>query len=1072
MFFMLKHSVKSVFRSPAKSFWFILLLSAAIMFVSLGSSMLYSANRMLDQADEQFNTVVALKYGDLHEGEGAWDDAAFQENLAQLDFDQLVDHPAVQTVDMERDIFAYAEDGTDIVQRSSPLRDINIFTFIPLFQDETGVWHVLSQKSYFGSVVGEQILVKLNPYDSDGNYIADQIEMDKVYLGSAHVGYVHTSRYATFVNPADLTDQDKDELMSLSGFTDVTDYTELAPSTGIFIIPDYMATPEGQLWNTLMDSMNIINQSFSVVTSSYLPAASPFHLNQTWLIDGEFEADEAYQVPDKDICYISDRVAALLDLQVGDSWPLKFHYNPDGSPAHSYWEENGFDYEQDIRVAGIFNEVHGLAFTVFMPLPDWVEKTPDNYTFLRILVDNREVGAYGDYLESVLPENIGIQIEDQGYAAAVKPILTLREHAITLTSISGVAGIAVVVLFSYLFISRQRETAQVMMMMGTGRRRTAAYLLFGILLVALLSSILGILFSGLFDAQVTETVWQSLQTEPVLDLRYSERALGIPVEFNPELATAAWVRWMSAGVLVFIIILITSFFAITTLRKPKRKKIKKVTVEPIFKGGKGITFAHVPTVSLRFALRSIRRNFLRSLIVPVAALLLAAFIALIGLAAQQQYDEAESVYDDVPTPAYMTTFLGIGKEIPLHLQSDIFHMLEPTYQARSIWEMSRYPMSSEELLGLRESYEENSPFIKNFLLTAKMNYVPMGVVADAEGNVVNPDLPRRPDVVRHTNGYGFDWFEAVVKKMPTMLFTDSLSVLPEFSSANSQDIVWLEGYGDSSLRSSEYIVVIPDRLAEEEGVRVGDTMRIAVYLSFQDQGVLMEAYDFLVVGTYHQGSRSPVIYTPWSLVVKMPITDDQNYLALETIYDDIPEDWLMSNEYLADSVNSAILIPQDTRDLAGLRDYLEEQEYSQVGQINRNRLAIVIEDKALADAIESIQQHISFMNLVTPIMLVLSGIIGFVLSYLLTRNRLREFAIMRSMGTKRFQVYSAFFLEQFMLYILGITPVLVAMWVQPGWAAIFGRNILWFILSYSLGIMIAIGLMGRAKVLDILFSKE
>jgi ABC-type antimicrobial peptide transport system permease subunit len=1072
MSFMLKHSVKSVVRSPIKSFWFILLLSAAIMFVSLGSSMLYSANRMLDQADEQFSTVVALKYGDLHEGEDAWDDAAFQANMAQIDISQLLDHPAVLAADLERQIFAYAEDGTDIVQTNSPLKDINIFTFVPLYKDETDVWTVLSQKSLFGDVVGELILVKLNPFSMDGDFIADRIEPDKVYLAVARVGYEHTSRYATFVKPADLTNQDKDSILALPGFTDVTEYAEVDSHTGEYVIPGYMETAEGQLWTTLMGSMDIINHSFTVIASSYLPAASPFHLNQTWLIDGEFEVDEAYQTADKNTCYISDRVAALLDLEVGDIWPLYFHYNPNGNPAHSYWEENGFDYAADIRVAGIFNEVHGLAFNVYMPLADWVEKTPDDYSFLRVLVDNREVDAYVDYLESVLPENIGVQVEDQGYAAAVKPILTLREHAITLTSISAVAGIAVVVLFSYLFISRQRETAQVMMMMGTGRRRTGSYLLYGVLLIAILSSTLGIVLSGLFDIRVTEVVWKSLQSEPVLDLRYSERALGIPAEFNPELATAAWVRWMSAGVLVFIIILITVFFAVATLRKPKRKKIKKVTVEPVFKDGKGLTFAHVPTVSLRFALRSIRRNFLRSLIVPVAALLLGAFIAALGLAAHQQYEAAESVYDDVPTTAYMTTFLGVSREVPLHLQSDVFRMLEPTSQSRSTWQMTGKPMTSEELLGLRESFEEDNPYIERFLLTNKMHYVFMGLVADAEGNIVNPDLPRRPDVVRHSNAYGIDWFETIVKKMPTLLFTDSLNVLPEFASGKRAEITWLEGYSDSSLLAPEYIAVLPDRLAEEEGVAIGDTVRIASYLSFQDKGVLMEAYDFRVVGTYHQGSRSPVIYTPWSLVTTMPITYDQNYLELETIYDDVPEEWLTSNEYIADDVNSATIVPQDTRELAAWRDYLEEQEYSQVGQINRNRLAVVIEDKALADAIESIQQHISFMNLVTPIMLVLSGIIGFVLSYLLTRNRLREFAIMRSMGTKRFQVYSAFFLEQFMLYIIGLAPVLVGFWIRPEWAAIFGHNILWFILAYSLGIMIAIGLMGRAKVLDILFSKE
>ena len=61
-----------------------------------------------------------------------------------------------------------------------------------------------------------------------------------------------------------------------------------------------------------------------------------------------------------------------------------------------------------------------------------------------------------------------------------------------------------------------------------------------------------------------------------------------------------------------------------------------------------------------------------------------------------------------------------------------------------------------------------------------------------------------------------------------------------------------------------------------------------------------------------------------------------------------------------------------------------------------NWLAVVIEDKALADGLVSIQQHLSFLNLIIPIMLLLSGLIGFILSYLLTRNRLPEFAVMRS----------------------------------------------------------------------------
>jgi ABC-type antimicrobial peptide transport system permease subunit len=133
---------------------------------------------------------------------------------------------------------------------------------------------------------------------------------------------------------------------------------------------------------------------------------------------------------------------------------------------------------------------------------------------------------------------------------------------------------------------------------------------------------------------------------------------------------------------------------------------------------------------------------------------------------------------------------------------------------------------------------------------------------------------------------------------------------------------------------------------------------------------------------------------------------------------------------------------------------------------------MVIEDKALMDAIESIQQHLSVMNIIRPIMLALSTVIGFILSYLLTRNRLHEFAIMRSLGTKRLGVYSAFFLEQLLLFLLGVLPVLIALILNPTWIAYFGWSLVSFILLYALGIVIAIYLMGRSKVLDILFTKE
>ena len=139
-----KHSFNSIIRSPGKTFLFLILLTASIVFVNLGSSMNYSANRMLDQADEHFDTVVAFKYGDLHNPDGAWADENFQKNLAAIDFSALSDHPAVIAVDRERTLSAYAGDDPKVWQSNSPVKDYVIVTLRLLAPQDDGSWTALT----------------------------------------------------------------------------------------------------------------------------------------------------------------------------------------------------------------------------------------------------------------------------------------------------------------------------------------------------------------------------------------------------------------------------------------------------------------------------------------------------------------------------------------------------------------------------------------------------------------------------------------------------------------------------------------------------------------------------------------------------------------------------------------------------------------------------------------------------------------------------------------------------------------------------------------------------------------
>jgi len=131
-----RHSFNSVIRSPGKTLLFLLLLTASTVFVNLGSSMNYSANRMLEQADEHFDTVVAFKYGDLHNPDGSWADENFQKNIAEIDFSAISNHPAVIAVDQERTLSAYAGDDTTVWQSNSPVKDYVILTLRLLAEQE------------------------------------------------------------------------------------------------------------------------------------------------------------------------------------------------------------------------------------------------------------------------------------------------------------------------------------------------------------------------------------------------------------------------------------------------------------------------------------------------------------------------------------------------------------------------------------------------------------------------------------------------------------------------------------------------------------------------------------------------------------------------------------------------------------------------------------------------------------------------------------------------------------------------------------------------------------------------
>ena len=116
--------------------------------------------------------------------------------------------------------------------------------------------------------------------------------------------------------------------------------------------------------------------------------------------------------------------------------------------------------------------------------------------------------------------------------------------------------------------------------------------------------------------------------------------------------------------------------------------------------------------------------------------------------------------------------------------------------------------------------------------------------------------------------------------------------------------------------------------------------------------------------------------------------------------------------------------------------------------------------------------YIKLMEILTPIMIILFGVIGFMVSYLLIRHRINELAIMRCMGARKVTVFLSFFIEQLILFITGLIPVLIFGVVLPQYFTYYGASLGFFVISYLAGTGLALIYLGKVNLLDILFSKE
>ena len=1030
---LIRNSLLSLVRTKGKTILFTLLIIALTLTLALGVSVWASIRQFLDEADDFYTTIGLIEYIGRSYPQDNVSDSDMAEALVDFDLTGIENDPATLLWDVSARSFGYVEgfkrDDKSNEATKPSLLVISRVTYNDSYNAYTAV---VAEALYSSNVEDESMILLSNRFGA--------LEGDRFYV-IAGLGYAGKTPYVN-LNPLEL-------------------YNEAATASGIQIptILDITVETDGGISYDLPEpfinagkSLEVANNFVVVNSTDNLMALYPFHQEELYFVEGREFTDEEYQNGDR-VVIVPEFMALRMEKTLGDTITLDFVESDSTGASPYYWAGNGFRNEAEFKIVGITNTVIGKEWQVFVPKAVGVPTSaaPLGYTVGQVVVRNSEAREFSLRTDQLMQDRLILTLYDQGYADVAVPFITILNIAKILTVIVAVVELAVLIFFGYLFVFRQRETGETLLMLGAGKPWVSGYFLLSAGVIALFATLLGAWIGYKFHDQVLQLVAQAAENQALIDGRYSNGNLSISraLEFAPSLDLAFFLRF---GAIVFgvallsCLIFLTVAFRITRSKRQRAKGPQKVGKTSRLRGG-----------SSKYALLSILRGGTRTIVVPLLAFTVIFFLGQLSNTTHNYEQQLADIYENSTITGRYTDINGKqvgGQVIDIDLVNDLY----------------------------------NSGAIDKLYISFDISALYTGTPIHADGTEEDVGVMTVP-----TNGYIVDNFKAKFGRPGLgikMILTNNFQTAPEFYYLDQVPVTYLEGYDDSFFDEASDLSGIVNAFASRDLMNrleavLGDVIRISILttdggrqVGFGDE---LDYYDLRIVGTYEQQGLMETVYVPLDLMLDTSQIWGDEYAGSDEVTGsetvtggevDNQTEEQPERQYVL-TVDSATFELTDTENLIQLKNYLSEYGYSQVNDIGKLRTFIVLDDAIFNNAVASLQQQIRYVNTLYPFLYILVGVIAFVVSYLLVVSRRMELATLRGLGASSFTTFMSFFLEQSLLCLIGVGVGMAA------WGALRGPFIplhLWLILGfvgcYFVGSALSIGIMNSRNLLAILTDKD
>lgn len=205
---------------------------------------------------------------------------------------------------------------------------------------------------------------------------------------------------------------------------------------------------------------------------------------------------------------------------------------------------------------------------------------------------------------------------------------------------------------------------------------------------------------------------------------------------------------------------------------------------------------------------------------------------------------------------------------------------------------------------------------------------------------------------------------------------------PALSQVEGASVLFFDDWTEQALRGTEKVCLVPVDMPTEDG--------FITVSNDEDKQVRLK-----IIGTVANGPGN-VLYCPYFM----------------------PWEEGCSVAFLTDSCSFDI---RENRNLEESKAYIYEWfvQPSLSNQIDGMTFGVLVHDDIYQKSILEIQANLSMLRLLLPVLIVICGCIGFFASFLATRGRTKEFAIMRCIGMRQSKIFGLVMAELTVLALLG-----------------------------------------------------